>query len=792
MSIFAIILLLSGLAIGVSGIGGVGGGGGGGGGGSSYNNSLNYNVSSWASEVNPTKSSLYQTTEYNNISNKENAFNQINLSNAYSLLEQNGKNIAGDDINVAVIDTGINLTHSEFSGNKIRTFSDGINRDYANNDADISDVDGHGSHVAGIIAANRDNYGMHGVAFNAIIVGYKVFDDNNGGTNTNVTNAINQSINDSVSIVNLSLGFDNQVNDVRSKLVSAKNNDILTLSASGNDTADNPTHPAFYASDPDLQNYILSVGSVDSKNNISSFSNLCGSAYNYCLVAPGEDIFSAHIDSYSSLSGTSMATPMVSGVAAILRSAWPHLTAANTAHILLQSATDLGDIGVDSTYGNGLLNAEAAVNYIGQTLIPSAASINSFGYNLSDSNLITSSIFGDSFIKNVVPHLKTAVFFDNFGRDYKANFTDKISHYVRNPLLSNLIFDQYQSSQIPIVGNNSFFSLKLINQKKSKDLDGNIIGSNYFNINNFIYDKSKTDPYQLNNRNISFLYQKSFNKNIISFGSNNYSNQTHDRFLIDYNLVAGNPSFSQITSSHIGFDNLTKNTINIKHKISSFADSNLSFSQIFNNSNILNTDPVSNILQLGFDYKSDFFDIDVDYGNILEYKDRFLGGSAVGVFSNNNDSKTNFINIKNKRKIINNTYFISSYLEGITNLSGNQRGIFRNYSNIKSRGYSLGIFNNNFFEGKLAINYYEPLRVYYGDVDINIPTGYDNKGNVERLSINNISLEPSGKEKNLEISYNLSKENYNINLNLLAVEEPMNIKNNHNEYIIFLKYNKFW
>jgi len=91
----------------------------------------------------------------------------------------------------------------------------------------------------------------------------KVFDDNNSGTNTNVTNAINQSINDSVSIVNLSLGFDNQVSDVRSKLVSAKNNDILTLSASGNDTADNPMHPAFYASDPDLQNYILSVGDQD-------------------------------------------------------------------------------------------------------------------------------------------------------------------------------------------------------------------------------------------------------------------------------------------------------------------------------------------------------------------------------------------------------------------------------------------------------------------------------------------------------------------------------------------------
>jgi len=190
---------------------------------------------------------------------------------------------------------------------------------------------------------------MHGVAFNSRIVGYKVLDDFGFGSSANITSGINQAVADSVSIINLSLGGV-AASDIRTSIVNAKNNDILTLAATGNDNDNQAIYPARYAADSDLQNYLLAVGSVDSDNNKSSFSNLCGDVANYCLVAPGRGINSpihTFNSAYDSYNGTSMATPMVSGVAAILRSAWPHLTAADTAQILLQSATDLGASGVD-------------------------------------------------------------------------------------------------------------------------------------------------------------------------------------------------------------------------------------------------------------------------------------------------------------------------------------------------------------------------------------------------------------------------------------------------------------
>jgi subtilisin family serine protease len=805
VSLFAIILLFSGLVVGAAGVGvgvGAGGGGSSGSGAGSTESS-----SDWNNIVNSSTSSSYRTSEYNGISISSTAFDQINLANAYSLLEQNNKNVAGDDVDVAVIDTGINLTHNEFSGNKIRSFSDGLDRDYANNDTGITDGDGHGSHVAGIIAAGKDFTQMHGVAYNARIVGYKVFDDNGSNAfSSYISDAINQSAIDGVSIINLSLGFQGAVSDVRSALIIAKNNDILTLAANGNCRGDNsvecnsvdtnqPSYPAKYAFDPDIAGYLLAIGSVDASSYLSSFSQLCGDALNYCLVAPGESINStthASSNSYDTYSGTSMATPMVSGVAAILRSAWPHLTAPQTAQILLQSATDLGESGVDSTYGAGLLNAEAAVNYIGQTYVPSTASISSVGYNISDSNLTTSSVFGDAFVKNIIPQINNMTFFDDFGRDYNINFSDKISIHNQNSTLSNLIFNQYQSASIPIIGSNSSFSLKFIDQKKTKDINGNIIGKNYFNINNFIYDKSATDPHELNKRNISFLYQKSFNKNTLSIASNDYLNHLNNKFTVNYNLVANELSFNNLASSGEYVGNLNQNNLALSHKLSKSFTTNLSFSQTSDNYNILNSGAVSDILQFGFDYNSEFLDLDIDYGNMSEYKDYFLGGSAIGAFSNSNNSKTNFVAIKNKKKITKDLYFISSYSQGLTNLSGNKGGIFRSYSDIKSRGFSAGIFNDNFFNGKLAINYSEPLRVYSGAVNINIPIGYNNNGNVQRLSIDDISLKPSGKEKNFEISYNLSKSDYNLNLNLLAIEEFMNIKDSKNEYLFFLKYNKFW
>ncbi len=144
---------------------------------------------------------------------------------------------------------------------------------------------------------------------------------------------------------------------LRNSLLTAKAADVLAIAATGNDETTQPDYPAYYASDSSLAGYVLAVGSVNSSSAISSFSQQCGDAMNYCLVAPGENIYGAYPTStYATGSGTSSATPHVAGAAAVIRGAWTFLTAAQTAQILLQTATDLGVAGVDVIYGHGLLN----------------------------------------------------------------------------------------------------------------------------------------------------------------------------------------------------------------------------------------------------------------------------------------------------------------------------------------------------------------------------------------------------------------------------------------------------
>jgi len=133
--------------------------------------------------------------------------------------------------------------------------------------------------------------------------------------------------------------------------------------------------------------------------------------------------------------------------------------------ILLSSATDLGIKGVDPIYGKGLLNIAEAVSAKGQNLLLSGSSFKSNGYELSDSAIFSSPLFGDSYV-NIVKSLEKAVFFDDYGRDYKANLANKI-----------------------ILSNNSLYTIRNKNNHISnKILPHNFKDSSakfYFNINYF-------------------------------------------------------------------------------------------------------------------------------------------------------------------------------------------------------------------------------------------------------------------------------------------------------------------
>ncbi|UOQ86446.1 S8 family peptidase [Gracilibacillus salinarum] len=226
------------------------------------------------------------------------------------------KGYKGKGIVTAVIDTGCHTSHPDLSGRIIgvRNFTkDGDNRD-------VSDYMGHGTHVAGTVAANFNKIGVVGVAPLSRLLILKAFDNNGNGRLDDMVNAIEYAIhwrgprNEKVRIISLSSGT--TVKDARLYLSirRAVANNIMVICAAGNEgdgyvRTDEKVYPGYYSE-------VVQVGAVDCNANMAGFTNTNDQID---LVAPGVDIVSTYLDDkYAALSGTSMASPHVAGAAALL------------------------------------------------------------------------------------------------------------------------------------------------------------------------------------------------------------------------------------------------------------------------------------------------------------------------------------------------------------------------------------------------------------------------------------------------------------------------------------------
>jgi subtilisin family serine protease len=195
---------------------------------------------------------------------------------------------------------------------------------------------GHGTHVSGIIAAENNGIGVTGVAYNATIMPVRVL-DSNAGKSTNIAAGIRYAVNNGANVINLSLGG-GYSSEIESAINYAFDHNVVVVMAAGNESASQPSSPANLAKQRGI-----AVGAVDTTNKMADFSNKAGILPLDYIVAPGVSIYSTTPgNTYQSFSGTSMATPHVAGVAALMRSANPILTAAQVEDIMRQSATRTG------------------------------------------------------------------------------------------------------------------------------------------------------------------------------------------------------------------------------------------------------------------------------------------------------------------------------------------------------------------------------------------------------------------------------------------------------------------
>ena len=260
----------------------------------------------------------------------------------------------GSDVIIAIIDTGVDLNHPDLNDKIVPGW------DFVNNDSLAQDDHGHGTHVAGIAAAETNNQqGVAGVSWGARIMPIKVLNREGNGFYSDVAQGVLYACNHGAKIINLSLGGSEPSNTLEDALAQAYAQGCLIAAAAGNDGQSSVDCPARYPA-------AIAVAATDRYDQRAYFSDYGPEIE---LAAPGVDIFSTlwtrSSHTYGWKQGTSMSTPHVAGLAAIVWSVCPGMSNTDLRSVMENTAKDLGAPGWDQYYGYGRIDAEKAVEAAG-------------------------------------------------------------------------------------------------------------------------------------------------------------------------------------------------------------------------------------------------------------------------------------------------------------------------------------------------------------------------------------------------------------------------------------------
>lgn len=280
----------------------------------------------------------------------------------------------GAGVRVAIIDSGVDYNHPDLRANYLG------GRDFVNNDSDPMDDNGHGTHVAGTVAARDDGAGVVGVAPEAQIYALKVLNATGSGSFSNIIAALQWAVDNRIQVTNNSYGSSGDPGPiVKAAFDNAAAAGVVNVASAGNSgnlagTGDNVGYPARWGS-------VIAVAATQQDDSRPSYSST-GPAVE--LAAPGYQINSTKMGGgYIAYSGTSMASPHVAGTAALViasgiaDSNGNGLISDEVRQRLNQTADDLGATGRDAWYGFGLVNAARAAAPAAPVNSPPAVSISS-------------------------------------------------------------------------------------------------------------------------------------------------------------------------------------------------------------------------------------------------------------------------------------------------------------------------------------------------------------------------------------------------------------------------------
>jgi len=255
--------------------------------------------------------------------------------------------VGDSDVTIAIVDTGVDLNHPDLDDKIVAGW------DFVNDDSYAWDDHGHGTHVAGIAAAETNNGdGVAGISWGALVMPVKVLNEQGKGFYSDVAEGILWACDHGAQIINLSLGGSEPSATLEEAVEEAYDDGCLMVAAAGNGGGDGVDYPARY---PET----IAVAATDQSDSRASFSDY---GPQVDVAAPGVAVYSTLWDNtYGWKDGTSMAAPHVSGLAALVWSRCPGLANYQVQDIIESTADDFGDPGWDIYYGWGRINALDAV-----------------------------------------------------------------------------------------------------------------------------------------------------------------------------------------------------------------------------------------------------------------------------------------------------------------------------------------------------------------------------------------------------------------------------------------------
>lgn len=339
----------------------------------------------------------------------------------------------GNGVAIGIIDSGLDTTNPEFAG-RISSAS----TDVAGSRG-VNPEDQHGTVVALVAAAARNNSGVMGIAYDSTVMAMRADTPGSCATScsfgdTAVAAGVDRAVNSGAKIINLSLGGGGAGPKVLAAVGHAASAGVVVVVAAGND-ADSPT-PSSDPNNPDAfasslraagNGNVIIAGSVNNMGAQSSFSNRAGGEANWYLNALGEQICCAYENGAIKVtttngqqfvtvySGTSFSAPQIAGAAALLRQAFPNLTATQVVNLLLTTARDAGASGTDPVYGRGILDITNAFAPQGNTTLAGTTT----QVPLSGTSMVTSAAMGDALQHTTL----SATVLDSYSRAYSVNLT---------------------------------------------------------------------------------------------------------------------------------------------------------------------------------------------------------------------------------------------------------------------------------------------------------------------------------------------------------------------------------